>query len=174
MKIIVSILLFIPFYCLATSVKTIQTCEFNDGNKIHLISRQTIDGDKLYLKFRERVMNAFLGDDDSDSGEVVLSKCINHALIFSLNYGTPYLKGCLITESKKINKQTSLDRQCFSERNIPESIWFGKSKTLIVIFNITGVGEWSGKYIIYDNTKKDAYASSILPKKAGYDIYLIK
>lgn len=175
MKIYITILFFISFCCYSTPTKNIQTCEFYGGYKVQLVSRQTVDGDSLYLKFKEKIMNAFSDGDDSNSGEVVLAKCINHALIFSLNYGSPYLKGCLITESKKTtNNQSSLDRQCFSEKNTPESVWFGKYNTLIVIYNSSGIGEWSGRYIIYDNAREDAYASNVLPKKTGYDIYYIK
>lgn len=45
---------------------------------------------------------------------------------------------------------------------------------MIVIKNDNNVGEWNGKYIIYDSKSKDAYSSNELPKKESYDIHPIK
>lgn len=60
-------------------------------------------------------------------GDVVLSQCINGSLIFALEYGSPYIKGCLVTGWENGFKgKNSPEGFCFAERNIPEAVWFGK------------------------------------------------
>lgn len=168
-------LLIIPFYCFASLTKMVEICELSGGNVVKLVSKQTIDGDTPYFIFRNLMVSAFLDDENDYSGKIVLSKCINHTLIFVLNYGSPYLKGCLVTGINNTPQaKKNYEGLCFSERNSPEAVWFGKDNTLIVIENDNKVGEWSGNYIIYDSKRKDAYSSNELPKKEFYDIYPVK
>ncbi|MEO3988826.1 hypothetical protein [Pseudocitrobacter cyperus] len=164
------IFLLMPFYCLSGTIKDIETCELNEGLEVKLISLRTIDGDTPYLVFDNVIVNAFLEGKET-SGDLVLAKCINHSLIFALNYGSPYIKGCLITGLIAMTKvEVKPDWFCFAERNIPESVWFGKINTLIIIKNDNAVGEWQGRYVIYDNTK-ETYSSDALPDTNGYEIY---
>lgn len=83
----------------------------------------TIDGDALYLKFRSILVNAFLnqGDDNHLSfGDVVLSVRVNTSLLFNLNYGSSFLKGCLISSwNNSIHRPDAFG---FVERNTPESV----------------------------------------------------
>lgn len=175
MKIYMALLWIISFYCHSQSIKTIAKCELNSGNVVKLVALNTVDGDRPFLTFENRMFSAFLDTDSDYYGELVLSKCINHTMIFNLNYGSPYLKGCLVTGLKKKHQSSVLfEGLCFSERNTPESIWFGKDETLIIIRNDNNVGEWNGKYIIYDSKNKEAHTSNELPKKEGYDIYPVK
>ncbi|MDK9355126.1 hypothetical protein QQF54_00215 [Lelliottia sp. V106_10] len=145
---------------------------------MQLISVKTIDGDTLYLKFRNILTGAFLEpweDNYLTVGDIVLSTCVNNSLVFAINYGSPYLKGCLVTGwNENDNKPESF---CFAERNTPEAVWFGQKNILIIIRNQMDVGSWHGKYIIYDNSKKSgerASSSDVLPSKHGYKIFQVK
>lgn len=172
MRLIYYLLIFLlmPSYCLSGTIKNIETCKLNEGREIKLISLRTIDGDTPYLVFDNVIMNAFL-DGSITSGDLVLSECINHSLIFALNYGSPYINGCLITGLIARTKvEDEPDGFCFAERHTPESVWFGKKNTLVIIRNNNAVGEWQGRYIIYDN-KKETYSSDNLPDASGYKIY---
>ncbi|MFA9594971.1 hypothetical protein [Citrobacter telavivensis] len=60
---------------------------------------------------------------------------------------------------------------CFAEKHIPESIWFNKTHILIIIKNTDSIGEWKGKYIIYDSRNDEAHTLTHLPNKKGYKIY---
>ncbi|WP_240246249.1 hypothetical protein [Escherichia sp. MOD1-EC7003] len=161
----------LPFCCFAESIKDVIKCDFNKNDGVTLVSLKTIDGDTPYLLFENIIVSAFL-DGAIYSGDIVLSKCVNHSLIFALNYGPPYIKGCLITSlNHDSGMKNKLKGFCFAERNIPEAIWFGKKKTLIIIKNDNRVGEWREKYIIYDSSKEAAYDSYSLPEKKGYEIY---
>lgn len=163
--------------CLADSIKTIETCNLKQNEKIQLISVNTIDGDTLYLNFRNIITDAYSdpGEDNSlNVGDIVLSKCINKTLIYAMNYGSPYLKGCLVSAWSEENKPESF---CFAEKDLPKSIWFGKEKKLIVIINKNEISSLNGKYTIYDSSRKigeRSYYTDKLPSKVGYEIFTIK
>lgn len=136
-----------------------------------LLSLQTINGDTPYLAFDNIITPAFL-DGSVKSGKLVLAKCVNHALIFALNYGPPYISGCLVNGVKETDSQKRVPQGfCFAEKNVPEAVWFGKTHTLLVIRNIRGTGEWQGKYILYDSRADESWATDSLPNTAGYDVY---
>lgn len=79
---------------------------------------------------------------------MVLSQCINGSLIFALEYGSPYIKGCLVTGWENGFKgKNSPEGFCFAERNIPEAVWFGKNNILIIIRNQMDVGTWKGNIL---------------------------
>ncbi|MBW3196078.1 hypothetical protein KZC28_23020 [Salmonella enterica subsp. enterica serovar Javiana] len=151
LKIVMFFLMIFPCYCLLGNIKNIKDCKLEDGNRVKLISLRTVDGSTPYLIFDNVIVSAFL-DGTIYSGDIILSKCIHHSLIFALNYGAPYMKGCLITGvSVSAERKYQPNGFCFAERNIPESVWFGEEHTLIIIKNDNSVGEWRGKYIIYDS-----------------------
>ncbi|WP_075207076.1 hypothetical protein [Franconibacter helveticus] len=178
MRYYLAIILFVSASCLADSVRIVKTCGLKQEEKIQLVAVKTIDGDTLYLKFRNILMKAFLepGEDNYLSvGDIALASCVNHSLIFALNYGSPYLKGCLITAWNESNNRP--EAFCFAGRNIPESVWFGKGNVLIVIPNQMDVGSWHSKYVIYDYAKepgKRAYSSDFLPSRESYKVYQVK
>lgn len=99
---------------------------------MQLLSLRTIDGDTLYLKFRNVITGAFL-DTPTKSydffGDVVLSQCINGSLIFALEYGSPYIKGCLVTGWEMGLKVRTLLKAFVSQREIfPKR--YGLEKTI--------------------------------------------
>lgn len=107
---------------------------------------------------------------------MVLSQCINGSLIFALEYGSPYIKGCLVTGWENGFKgKNSPEGFCFAEKYSRSGmVW--KNNILIIIRNQMDVGTWKGKYIIYDNAKKSgerAYSSDNLPSKDGYIIFAL-
>ncbi|EDW1644255.1 hypothetical protein EK69_004564 [Salmonella enterica subsp. enterica] len=164
-------LIFFSCYCLSEDIENIKECKLDTGNEVKLISLRTVDGSTPYLIFDNVIVSAFL-DGSIFSGDVVLSKCINHSLIFALNYGPPYIKGCLITGlNDNAVKNYRPKGFCFAERNTPESVWFGEDHTLIIIKNDNNTGEWNGKYIIYDSREEEAQAFNRLPDAKGYKIY---
>ncbi|ECI4631653.1 hypothetical protein [Salmonella enterica] len=171
LKIVMFFLMIFPCYCLLGNIKNIKDCKLEDGNRVKLISLRTVDGSTPYLIFDNVIVSAFL-DGTIYSGDIILSKCINHSLIFALNYGTPYMKGCLITGlSASTEGNYQPNGFCFAERNIPESVWFGEDHTLIIIKNNNSVGEWRGKYIIYDSRGDAAQTFNKLPGTKNYKIY---
>ncbi|EEA0056336.1 hypothetical protein DC532_23310, partial [Salmonella enterica] len=131
LKIVMFFLMIFPCYCLLGNIKNIKDCKLEDGNRVKLISLRTVDGSTPYLIFDNVIVSAFL-DGTIYSGDIILSKCIHHSLIFALNYGAPYMKGCLITGvSVSAERKYQPNGFCFTERNIPESVWFGEEHTLI-------------------------------------------
>ncbi|HAX1597372.1 TPA: hypothetical protein J0720_001218, partial [Escherichia coli] len=101
MRIMLILLCFFSFPCFSgDKIKIVKTCQLKKNESVQLLSLRTIDGDTLYLKFRNVITGAFL-DTPTKSydffGDVVLSQCINGSLIFALEYGSPYIKGCLVT-----------------------------------------------------------------------------
>ncbi|EGD0786453.1 hypothetical protein IAR18_002818, partial [Salmonella enterica] len=135
LKIVMFFLMIFPCYCLLGNIKNIKDCMLEDGNRVKLISLRTVDGSTPYLIFDNVIVSAFL-DGTIYSGDIILSKCIHHSLIFALNYGAPYMKGCLITGvSVSAERKYQPNGFCFAERNIPESVWFGEEHTLIIIKN---------------------------------------
>ncbi|EAO6934681.1 hypothetical protein JIA67_004383, partial [Salmonella enterica] len=133
LKIVMFFLMIFPCYCLLGNIKNIKDCKLEDGNRVKLISLRTVDGSTPYLIFDNVIVSAFL-DGTIYSGDIILSKCIHHSLIFALNYGAPYMKGCLITGvSVSAERKYQPNGFCFAERNIPESVWFGEEHTLIII-----------------------------------------
>lgn len=159
-------LIFLPFYCISGGMKNIKNCKLDSGIEVKLISMQTDDGSIPYLMFDNIIASAFL-DGSILAGDVVLAKCINHSLIFALNYGPPYMKGCLITDLIDDGKKKNHHPKgvCFAERNTPESIWFSEKHSLIIIKNDKNTGEWNGKYIVYDSREKEAQSFNHLPDK---------
>ncbi|ECF9155765.1 hypothetical protein GU976_003115, partial [Salmonella enterica] len=140
LKIVMFFLMIFPCYCLLGNIKNIKDCKLEDGNRVKLISLRTVDGSTPYLIFDNVIVSAFL-DGTIYSGDIILSKCIHHSLIFALNYGAPYMKGCLITGvSVSAERKYQPNGFCFTERNIPESVWFGEEHTLIIIKNDNSVG----------------------------------
>ncbi|ECE1677254.1 hypothetical protein LNQ01_004436, partial [Salmonella enterica] len=132
LKIVMFFLMIFPCYCLLGNIKNIKDCKLEDGNRVKLISLRTVDGSTPYLIFDNVIVSAFL-DGTIYSGDIILSKCIHHSLIFALNYGAPYMKGCLITGvSVSAERKYQPNGFCFAERNIPESVWFGEEHTLII------------------------------------------
>ncbi|ECH6240221.1 hypothetical protein FP070_22210, partial [Salmonella enterica] len=130
LKIVMFFLMIFPCYCLLGNIKNIKDCKLEDGNRVKLISLRTVDGSTPYLIFDNVIVSAFL-DGTIYSGDIILSKCIHHSLIFALNYGAPYMKGCLITGgSVSAERKYQPNGFCFAERNIPESVWFGEEHTL--------------------------------------------
>ncbi|EAM7923127.1 hypothetical protein FA099_22445, partial [Salmonella enterica] len=126
LKIVMFFLMIFPCYCLLGNIKNIKDCKLEDGNRVKLISLRTVDGSTPYLIFDNVIVSAFL-DGTIYSGDIILSKCIHHSLIFALNYGAPYMKGCLITGvSVSAERKYQPNGFCFAERNIPESVWFGE------------------------------------------------
>ncbi|EAP4272420.1 hypothetical protein D0B44_12765, partial [Salmonella enterica] len=139
LKIVMFFLMIFPCYCLLGNIKNIKDCKLEDGNRVKLISLRTVDGSTPYLIFDNVIVSAFL-DGTIYSGDIILSKCIHHSLIFALNYGAPYMKGCLITGvSVSAERKYQPNGFCFAERNIPESVWFGEEHTLIIIKNDNSV-----------------------------------
>ncbi|EBS8507186.1 hypothetical protein CFK03_22630, partial [Salmonella enterica] len=139
LKIVMFFLMIFPCYCLLGNIKNIKDCKLEDGNRVKLISLRTVDGSTPYLIFDNVIVSAFL-DGTIYSGDIILSKCIHHSLIFALNYGAPYMKGCLITGgSVSAERKYQPNGFCFAERNIPESVWFGEEHTFIIIKNDNSV-----------------------------------
>ncbi|HCS1711071.1 TPA: hypothetical protein OQP52_004591, partial [Salmonella enterica subsp. enterica serovar Typhi] len=119
LKIVMLFLMFFPCYCLPMDIKNIKDCKLEEGNRVKLISLSTVDGSTPYLIFDNVIVSAFL-DGSIYSGDIILSKYIHHSLIFALNYGAPYMKGCLITGlSASAERSYKPNGFCFTERNIP-------------------------------------------------------
>lgn len=165
---------------MADTIKEVSHCELKQGEEIKLLTLKTIDGNTLYLNFRNIITGAFIDNVVASNdfvGDIVFSKCINNSLIFGLEYGSPYIKGCLVTSWGGGDKG-GIDPGgiCFAEKNIPESVWFGANNILIVIKNLASDDVVDSKYIIYDSSKKSGERSSHLdklPPQEGYKIFYI-
>ncbi|HHC4720495.1 TPA: hypothetical protein ACN6ZO_000612 [Escherichia albertii] len=97
-------IIFISTRCLSATINNLQNCAITEEKEVTLLSLKTIDGDTPYLAFDNIITPAFL-DGSIKSGELVLAKCVNHALIFALSYGPPYISGCLVTGVKETDEQ---------------------------------------------------------------------
>ncbi len=79
MRIMLILLCFFSFPCFSgDKIKIVKTCQLKKNESVQLLSLRTIDGDTLYLKFRNVITGAFL-DTPTKSydffGDVVLSQC---------------------------------------------------------------------------------------------------
>ncbi|MFC0226971.1 hypothetical protein [Serratia aquatilis] len=160
-------------------MRIIKACDLKHSEKVHLLSLRTIDGDTLYSRFRHIITGAFLDDSKNSHqffGDIKLSKCISNSLVFSLDYGYPYIKGCVVTGWENGFKGENDPKGfCFAEKDLPESIWFGDKNTLIVIKN--EISALDGKYTVYDSARKSgerSYHLDTLPSKEGYKIFSLK
>jgi hypothetical protein len=155
-RLYILVLCFFSFSCLADSIRDVKICDLKQDEKIHLLSLKTIDGDTLYLRFRNIITGAFLDDSKNSHqffGNIKLSKCVNNSLVFSLEYGSPYIKGCVVTGWENGFKgKNDPEGFCFAEKDLPESIWFGDKNTLIVIRN--EISALDGEYTVYDSARK--------------------
>lgn len=151
LKMVMFFLMFFFCYCLFMDIKNIKDCKLEEGNKVKLILLSIVDGSMLYLIFDNVIVSVFF-DGSIYFGDIIFLKCIYYFFIFVLNYGVFYMKGCLIMGlSVSVERSYKFNGFCFVERNILEFVWFGEDYMLIIIKNNNSVGEWCGKYIIYDS-----------------------
>ncbi|VCY84982.1 hypothetical protein BANRA_03680 [Escherichia coli] len=61
MRIMLILLCFFSFPCFSgDKIKIVKTCQLKKNESVQLLSLRTIDGDTLYLKFRNVITGAFL------------------------------------------------------------------------------------------------------------------
>jgi hypothetical protein len=118
--------------------------------------------------------NAFTDIPGADYvGKLVLSKCLDHILVFAISYGAPYFKGVLIRRTVADGTGHRID---FAEKGLPELIYMNNRETMLVIPNIGH--EVASKYLIYRYQQEKgqgeaAVGSDALPAKTGYQVIRI-
>jgi hypothetical protein len=161
----------------ATPTKNIQTCELEDGSDVTLQAQQDPagDGDRFYLSMDAKSETAFTDIPEADYvGKVVLSKCLNHVLIYVISYGAPYLKGVVIRRTADNRTTHRID---FSEKALPELLYLNRRETKLAVPN-AGY-EVSSKYLVYryqlgKGQDEEAAASDVLPAETGFEVIRIQ
>ena len=131
----------------ASPMKTVQTCRLEDGSEATLQAQydRERDADRFFVTMDGKTETAFTDLPDADySGQIALSKCVHHVLIFAISYGAPYHKGVVIRRTAQNRTTQRID---FSEKALPAVLYLGKSETELLIPNIGY--EVSSKYLLY-------------------------
>jgi len=129
------------------SMKTILSCQLESGSQVQLQSQAdpVQDGDRFYLTLNGKMDDALVDIPGANYvGKLVLSKCVDHVLIFAISYGAPYFKGRVLRSPAET---TSLQNIDFSEKSLPTLIYLNKWETKLVIPNIGY--EVTSKYLVY-------------------------
>lgn len=146
------------------------TCDLGGGKKAALLGESHgIEGQSLFVAIDGNVSKAFPDFPDAEFvGNVVLAKCIDHALVFALNYGPPYLKGMAIRFNSSTSNVESVNS---AEKALPTWIFTGSRGMLVVFPN---KGNESGKrFIVYQfiagqGQKDEPETADALPSLIGY------
>jgi len=139
---------------------TVISCKMTSGDRVILKNLQPIgnyayleidgkeylaDGDKPYIEINGKTSLAF--DKDETYGivtELVLTKCIQHTLIFALSIGSPYPRGFAIQQNSSTHQY---ERIYFAEKALPHWLYFKKDEWGVIIPNIGY--ETDKKYLVY-------------------------
>lgn len=174
------IFLFI-FLCLldrqafAADSQVVRSCRLEDGSQALLLASHSIDGKQLSLRVDQRSEAAFSDMPDVDFvGDVVLARCIHGALIYALNYGSPYIKGAVIR--KRIGAK-SIDRINFAEKALPRWLYLGRSDMRLVVPNIGY--EISSRYLVYEFSAQEGQQLKVIgsdrkPDEQGFKVSRVK
>lgn len=146
------------------------TCDLGSGYKATLLGEaHGIEGKVLFLDINGNVEKAFLDFPDASLvGNVVLAKCVDHVLVFAMNYGPPYLKGMAV----RFNADTSRIEQInFSEKSLPSWI-YTNPRSLLVVFPNKG-HESNKRFVVYqfvagEGQGEEPEGFDTLPKRVGY------
>jgi len=150
----------VPFST-AASPKDILACQLEDGSQVQLKSEAdpARGGERFYLRRDGITEDAFVDIPGADYvGNLVLSKCLDHVLIFAINYGTPYFKGRLLRKPAGAGQPQNIN---FAEKSLPILIYLNKWETKLVIPN-TGY-EVTSKYLVYRSLTNKGQDERALP-----------
>ncbi len=168
-RIIVLSLLYFADPAHAASLTQVRSCRLVDGSQMTLLAEATVDGNRLHLRINERTEKAFTDMPDADFvGAIVLAACIDHSLIFAINYGSPYLKGAVIRKNPVSHR---LERINFAEKALPRWLYVNSQEMQLIIPNIGY--EVQSKYIVYQFSTPDGQATEPLtsdtpPSRRGF------
>lgn len=159
----------------AAAPKVVRSCRLEDGSQALLLASHSIDGKRLSLRVNRKLDAAFSDMPDVDFvGEVMLARCIHGALIYALNYGSPYIKGAVIR--KRVGAK-AIDRINFAEKALPRWLYLGRSDMRLVVPNIGY--EISSRYLVYEFSAQEGQplevvGSNSLPVKRGFTVWRVK
>jgi hypothetical protein len=83
----------------AAPMRTVQTCTLEDGSVVTLRTQydRERDADRFFVTIDGKTETAFTDLPDADYfGQIALSECVHHVLIFAITYTAPYHKGVVI------------------------------------------------------------------------------
>lgn len=158
----------------AAPLKTIRSCNLSDGSKVMLQAETTVEGKRLYLTLNGKTERAFVDMPKTDLvGEVALAKCVDGALIFALQYGSPYLKGSAIRRNPVDGAMERLD---FAEKALPRWFYGNATEMRVVIPNVGN--ESPSKYLIYTfiagrGQSSEPTGEDVLPDKQGFTVHRV-
>lgn len=153
----------------AASLTLVRSCHLVDGSQMTLLAEATADGNRLHLQINEHTEKAFTDMPDADFvGTIVLVACIDHSLVFAINYGSPYLKGAVVRKNPVSHR---LERIDFAEKTLPRWLYVNSQEMQLIIPNIGY--EVQSKYIVYqfsapDGQTTEPLATDTLPSRRGF------
>lgn len=153
----------------AAPLSAVSTCQLDDQSQVVLQEEPSIDGSRLFLQIDGNVEKAFADMPDTDFvGTIALATCVDHVLVFAINYGPPYLKGVAIRKNPLNHRVERID---FSEKALPSWLYVNAATMKLVIPNIGN--EVRGKYLVYQYTAdagqtNEPIASDNLPGQRGF------
>lgn len=159
----------------AAAPQVVRSCRLGDGSQAVLLAKDTLDGKQLSLRVDQRLEAAFSDMPDVDFvGDVVLARCIHGALIYALNYGSPYIKGAVI---RKRLAAKAIDRINFAEKALPRWLYLGRSDMRLVVPNVGY--EVSSRYLVYEFSARggqqlEVISSDRKPDGHGFRISRVK
>lgn len=155
----------------AASLSTVSTCQLDDQSRVVLKAQPAVDGNRFFLQIDGNVEKAFTDMPDTDFvGTIALATCVDHVLVFAINYGPPYLKGVAIRKNPISHKIERID---FSEKALPRWLYVNSNAMQLVIPNIGY--EVKGKYLVYQYTAdagqpEEPLATDAMPSKLGFKV----
>lgn len=135
----------IPPTLAKTPYHRVLSCKMASGANVLLKILHPIDGDKPYLEINGKTSLAF--DKDDTYGfvtELLLTKCIQHTLIVTMDMGSPYLRGLAIRQNPVTHQY---ERIYFAEKALPHWLYFKNNEWGIIIPNIGY--ETDKQYLVY-------------------------
>lgn len=159
----------------AAPLATVRTCRLDGGARISLLAEPGLDGNRFYLRIDGKIGKAFTDMPESDFvGTIALSACVDHVLVFAINYGPPYLKGVAVRQNPVSHATERID---FAEKALPRWLYLSPTAMQLVIPNIGN--EVSSKYLVYSLTAakgqaNEASARDALPNKSGFKVWRVK
>ena len=163
------LLLLISATAAAAQPKLLLACPQADGTQIKLMAEPVSGGNRFYVEIDGRMDKAFTDMPDADFvGEIMLSRCIEHVLVFAIDYGPPYRKG--IATRKRL-AGAGVDRIDFAEKGLPRWLYVNPRDLMLVIPNLGH--EVASPFLLYKfaaDSGQPLTAAGIekLPDKKGF------
>ena len=161
-----------PYPGLESPARTVITCALAEGSPATLMAQPNGYAlEILSVRLEGKTERAFQDMPDIEfAGEVALATCVDKALLYVLQGGSPYLKGELI---RKNPRSQAVEHLYFAEKSLPGWVYLNERQMLLVFAN---EGHETDKpYLVYryisgEGQPSEPEASDHRPSAEGYSV----